>query len=111
MLVRVDLDLLELAIASDELRERDFSEVVILGGHPEHGHRFSVALPQTTGELHRGERFVNRVEWTSEQSRLLTRYDCDGFRIAQQFDVLQRFLPCAPLLVHARERVSQAIAI
>jgi hypothetical protein len=42
---------LRLAIASDELRERHFCEIVILGRDPEHGHGFRLSLTQAAGEF------------------------------------------------------------
>ncbi len=66
-----NVDSLELAIAADEFRERDFGEVVILGSDPEHGNGLRIPLPQTARELHCRKCFVNCVEWTSEQPGLL----------------------------------------
>jgi len=72
MQIRGNFDLLKLAIASDDFGFCNFDEVVVLGGNPENGNRFRVALSQTSSQLHRRDSFVDRVEWTSEQSRLLT---------------------------------------
>ena len=47
-----NFDMLELAIATDELSFRDFREIVIFGGDPKHRHCFRVSLLQTTGEFH-----------------------------------------------------------
>ena len=51
------------------------AKVVILRSNPEDRHGFGVALAQATRQFHRRERFVDRVEWTSEQTRLLAGHD------------------------------------
>ena len=102
---------LELAITSDELSFRDFDKVVIFGSDPKHRHGFGLSLLQAAGEFYGRERFVNRVEWTSKQTRLLAGNNCDAIRFAQQLDVLACRFTCAPTLVHRSERVAHTVSI
>ena len=52
MYSRSDFDTLQLAVATDELRFRNFREVVIFSCDPKHGNCFRVPLAQTSGEFH-----------------------------------------------------------
>src|SRR5690349_3242563 len=111
MQVRGDVYILELAITGDELRFRDFGEIVILGGDPENRYCLCSSLLQAAGEFYGGECFVDCVEWAGKQTRLLAGNNGDAIRLAQQVDILQRRLAGAPALVHCRERVADFVSM
>ena len=61
----------KITISIDEAGRGYFCEIVILSGNPENGHRFEATLGHAFGQLHRGERFIDRIEWSAKQAGLL----------------------------------------
>ncbi len=73
----------------------DLGDVVILGGHPEHGRRGDAPSTKLARELDCGKSFVDAVRRSSEKAGLLARNHGDGIRASQNFErlVLSVLLP------------------
>src|SRR5262249_49867073 len=67
-----------------------FLIIVIFACDPEPRNRLDALLAETTGKLDYGERFVDRIQRSSEQSRLLTGHDRHRTGPAKHIDVLER---------------------
>jgi hypothetical protein len=60
---------------------------VVLVREPENGHgRPTRFVGDPPGQLDRGKRLQDRIEWTAEEAKLLTGDHCDAPRVAECFD-------------------------
>ena len=83
-IIRAEGDGLELVVEHPGLI--DFGEVVIFGGEPEDGHGGSAGSGELAGSLNGGERLVQGVNRTGEQTNLLAGEDGDGARLGQAIE-------------------------
>ncbi len=79
----------QLTFAINHLRVIDFFIVVVFAGDPKDRHRLDALIAQASGELDHRQRFVNRVQRTREQTRLLPGHDCNRTLVPQHVDVLE----------------------
>ena len=88
-----------LQIAVEHRDRRHFVPVVIFRLDPEHGHGGDAVFRRDLrGELRRRQRFVQREQWTAEESRLLAGDNRDRFRVCKaRGGVARRGRRVAPL--------------
>src|SRR5687767_10315058 len=84
---------------------------MVLGRGPEYGNRLDTTFAKALGKSYRGDRLVDRVERSREQTGLLTRYDGNGIFSPQPLDVLECFASGSECLILRLERVAEHVAV